>query len=83
MENRPVLKDLADMIKFSEKLRKENNGNLTEAIFIHESDRTKILYKMILNESGFELAFEEDLTPKKRFKSVKNNETGKMELDIF
>jgi len=82
MEDIPVFDNPADMIIFSEKLRKKNNGKLVEAMLIKKTDRTKSLYKMMLCESGFELTFEEDLTPKKRLKYVKNSETGKMELDF-
>jgi len=85
MDNIPVFNNPADMIKFSQKLRKKNNGNLAEAKIIYTSDNLrgiKTLYKMTLTEDGFSLDFEEDLTPKKRLKYVKNAETGKMELDF-
>jgi len=82
MENIPVFKNPAELIKFSEKLRKENNGELAEAFLIYDAGRFQILHKMKLNESGFQMSFEEDLTPKKQLKYVKNKETGKMELDF-
>ena len=84
MENLPVCKDLNEIIKFSEKLRKDNKGNLAEALFIFDdSTRLKILYKMSLTEEGgFSLSFEKDLVPKKNLKYVKNKETGEMELDF-
>jgi hypothetical protein len=82
-KNIPVFNNPADIVKFSEKLRDKNNGKLVEALIIYEAERLKILYKMKLNEKGFELIFEEDLIPKKRMKYIKNKETGKMELDFF
>jgi hypothetical protein len=79
MENIPVFDNPGDMIKFSEKLRK---NNLTEAMLIYDSGRIKVLHKMTLEENGFYLEIEKDLTPKKNLKYVKNSKTGKMELDF-
>ena len=50
MENILVLKDLNEMVKFSEKLRKANKGKLAEALLIYDdSKRIKVLYKMELD----------------------------------
>ena len=81
-ENIPIFKEPGEMIRFSQELRIKSKGEPAEALLIYNPDeRLKILYKMTLTEEGFSLDFEKDLVPKKYLKYVKNEETGKMELD--
>ena len=53
-ENIPIFKDLGEMIRFSQELRKKSNGELAEALLIYNPDkRMKILYKMKLADPSF------------------------------